>query len=169
VDRWRGKLAWLVMAIVVVLLAAGALNRQWVMADSYRLWDDAARLLPNETIAGADRIFYNRGQAEVGRGDMKAAIEDFKRSLAVSPQHAPVHFALGWSYAKLNRFDEALVEFDEAMRLDPKLPDPYFGKGLILRIRHRNSEAAELMSRACELKHAVACVISRGVARSETK
>ncbi|HEY5993687.1 MAG TPA: tetratricopeptide repeat protein [Gallionellaceae bacterium] len=168
-EKWRGKLVWLAGGVLAVLLGAAAAERLWVMADPYRLWNDAALLLPGEKVAGADRIYFNRGQILGGRGKLDDAIADFRRSLAVSNQYAPVHFELGWALARLNRFDEAMVEFDQSIALDPKFPNAYFGKGLLLKMRGKPVEAAQLMAKACELKHAMACLISRGYIENENK
>ncbi len=161
-DKWRGRLPLLAGGVLVVLLGAAAVDRLWVMADPYRLWNDAVLALPNEKAAGADRIYFNRGQTEAGMGRLDDAIADFRRSLAISPQYAPVHFELGWALARLNRFDEAMAEFDKSIELDPRFPNAYFGKGLLLKMRHQGAQAAELMAKACELKHAMACLLSKG-------
>ncbi|HEU0188178.1 MAG TPA: hypothetical protein VFR06_09830, partial [Gallionellaceae bacterium] len=79
--RWPVRRALLVLGVAVMLLAAGAANRLWVFADSYRLWNDAAMLLPNERAPGADRIFFNRGQAAERLGKWEDATADFERSL----------------------------------------------------------------------------------------
>ena len=161
-DKLRGTVALLGVAALAAVLAAGAANRLWVMADPFRLWDDAARLLPDEKVAGADRIYFNRGQAEEGLGRLDDAIADFRRSLAVSPQYAPVHFELGWTLARRNRLDDAMVQFDEAIALDPTFANSYFGKAMILKMRGQNQEAAKMMAKSCELKNAMACLLSRG-------
>ncbi len=161
-EKIRAKPALAGMVVLAVALAAGSVNRLWVMADPYRLWNDAALLLGDKKAAGADRIYFNRGQAEVGMRRMDDAIADFRRSIEISPQYAVVHFELGWALARLNRLDEAMAEFDESIRLDPGFSNAYFGKGLILKMRHEDKKAAEMMSKSCELKNAMACLIVKG-------
>lgn len=160
--RWPARRTVLLVGVAVVLLAPAAANRLWSFADGYRLWDDAARLLPNERVAGADRIYFNRGQAAESRGNLNAAIADFQRSLAISPKYAPVHFELGWAYGGAARLDEAMAEFNETIRLDPNFGNAYYGKALLMKIRHDNEQAAALMAKACELKNAMACLIVKG-------
>lgn len=166
-EKLRGKLALLGVAVLAGVLAAAAADRLWVMADSYRLWEDAARLLPDEKTAGADRIYFNRGQAKVGMGKLDDAVADFRRSLAVSPQYAPVHFELGWTLARLNRFDEAMPEFDQSIALDPKFPNAYFGKGMLLKMQGKPAEADAQMEKACALKVPMACLVLGKVAVNE--
>lgn len=161
-DRLPNKKALLVMGLSALLLVPLAVNRLWVFADSYRLWNDAVLLLPNDQVAGADRILFNRGQAEEAANKWDAAIADFNRVVAISPQYAPVRFELGWAYGKSGHYDEAMVQFDAAIADDPNFANAYYGKAMLLKMRHEDRQAAELMAKSCELKNAMACLISKG-------
>jgi len=161
-NKWPGRKTFLALGLSVLLLLPLALNRQWVFADNYRLWNDAALLLPNDKVSGADRILFNRAQAEEGRNRLDDAIVDFERVIAISPQYAPVRFELGWAYLKARRYQEAMVQFDAAIMLDPSFSNAYYGKAMILKMQHENGQAAELMAKSCELKNAMACLIVKG-------
>lgn len=160
--RWPGRRAVFALGLAALLLAPLALNRLWVLADNYRLWNDAVLLLTDEHSAGADRIYFNLGQAAAGRGKLAEAIEDYRKSLAISPQYAPVRFELGWSYAMTGRYQDAMLEFDAAIVGDPKFANAYYGKAMLLKMRHEDIQAAENMEKSCELKHAMACLIVKG-------
>ncbi len=160
--RWQFNKMRYVLGVAALALAVLAANRLWVFADNYRLWDDAARLLPNEHVAGADRIYFNRGQAEEGRGMMNEAAADFQRALAISPLYAPVHFELGWVYFRQGREQDAMDQFDEAIARDPTAGRAYFGKAMILKQRHQDEQAAAMMEKACEMHSQIACLIVKG-------
>lgn len=160
--RWPGRRTVFVLGLAALLLVPLAVNRLWVFADSYRLWNDAVRLLPDERVPGADRIFFNRGQAAAGRGKLAEAIADFQKAAELSPQYAPVRFELGWTYALTGRYQEAMLEFDAAIADDAKFASAYYGKAMLLKMRHENKLAAEYMEKSCELKHAMACLIVKG-------
>jgi protein O-mannosyl-transferase len=161
--KWpKNKGVVAVLAAAVLALAPMAANRLWVFADNYRLWNDAALLLKNDHVAGADRIFFNRGQAEEGRGRIDDAIADFERSLAVSPQYAPVHFELGWLYARKGRDKDAMLQFDASITDDPKFANAYYGKSLLMKIHHEDRQATELMAKSCDLGNAIACLLVKG-------
>ncbi len=160
--KWPGRRAMFALGLAALLLAPLAVNRLWVFADTYRLWNDAALLLSDERVAGADRIFYNRGQAAAGSGQLEAAIADFQKAAELSPQYAPVRFELGWAYARTGRNQEAMVQFDAAIADDPLYANAYYGKGMLLKMRHEDKQAAEYMEKSCELKHAMACLIAKG-------
>ena len=161
-SKWPGRKTLVALGAAALLLAPLAVNRLWVFADNYRLWNDAARLLPDERIAGADRIFFNRGQAEEGRGQLGDAVADFQRVLAISPQYAPVHFELGWVYLRTGRHEDAMAQFDAAIANDPKYAPAYYGKAMVMKMRHEHAAAAELMAKSCELKSQIACLIVKG-------
>jgi len=161
-TKWPNKKTFLALGLAALLLAPLAVNRLWVFADNYRLWNDAALLLSNDGVAGADRILFNRGQAEEGANKWDAAIADFQRVAAISPQYAPVRFELGWAYAKTGRYEDAMVQFDAAITDDPKFANAYYGKALLLKMWGDNRRAAELMAKSCELKNAMACLIVKG-------
>jgi hypothetical protein len=157
--QWPNKKTFLALGLTALLLAPLAVNRLWVFADNYRLWNDAALLLPDDRVPGADRILFNRGQAEMGVNKRDAAIADFQRVVAISPQYAPVRFELGWAYGVTGRYQDAMIQFDAAIADDPDFANAYYGKALLLKIRHEDKQAAELMAKSCELKNKMACLI----------
>ncbi len=56
--------------------------------------------------------------------DYEKAIELYKRSLAIRPS-AEAHTFLGWVYSFQNRYDAAIAECLEAIRVDDTLGNPY--------------------------------------------
>jgi tetratricopeptide (TPR) repeat protein len=160
--RWPQRRTIVGLGLVVALLAPAAVNRLWVFADGYRLWNDAVLLLPNDQVAGADRILFNRGQAAASRNRWDEAISDYERAAAISPQYAPVRFELGWAYGVKGRYQEAMVQFDAAITNDPDFANAYYGKAILLKMRGENQQAAALMAKSCELKHVMACLITKG-------
>ena len=154
-----GRRTLLVLGCVVLLLAPLSWNRLWVFADNYRLWNDAALLLRNGQVAGADRIFYNRGQAELAANKWEEAVADLQRVVAISPQLAPVRYALGMAYLNSGRYQEAIAQFDAGIALQPDDARLYFGKGLSLKRLHEDVQAMLQMEKSCELKNMSACVI----------
>lgn len=151
--------ALLVMVCLIIALVPLSWGRLWVFADQYRLWNEAAILLKNERELGADRIFYNRGQAEMAQKKWEEAALDFKHSADLSPELEPIHYELGWAYANLGRLDEALAQFDAAIAIKPGDDRVYFAKGLTLKRMHRDKESMQQMEQSCKLKNKIACLI----------
>ena len=164
VMKWSSRKTIAIFTAIALMLSIAAVNRLWIFADSYRLWDDVVRLLPDGSeTPGADRIYFNRAQALEAHGRIQEAIEDLRQSLAISPQYAPVHFELGWLYLVSKEYDEAMIQFDQAITIDPEFARAYYGKALIMKVRHENEQAKALMEKSCQLeKQSVACLIAHG-------
>ena len=157
--KFPGRKQMLLLGFVALLLVPLAWNRLWVFADTYRLWNDAALLLPGEQVAGADRIFYNRGNAALAAHKFDAAIVDLQRVVAISPQLAPVHNALGIAYANSGRYQDAIAQFDAAIAIQPDDAQSYYNKGFSLKRLHEDEQSMQQMKKSCELKNMMACVI----------
>lgn len=154
-----GRRALFGSGLLVLLLIPLAWNRLWVFADNYRLWNDAAQLLPSERVWGADRIFYNRGETLALASKWPEAAPDFERALALSPKFSAIHKELGVVYANLKRYQEAIAQFDEAIAIDPEYAQAYYGKGMVLKRQHADEQAMKQMEKSCELQYVMACVI----------
>jgi protein O-mannosyl-transferase len=165
--RFPQKRTWLAMGCVSILLIPLAWNRLWVFGDNYRLWNDAALLLKNSRTAGADRIFYNRGQAELAAKKWDDAALDFKRSADISPQLAPIRYMLGVAYTNSGHLEEALVQYDAAIAIKPDDDQMYYSKGMTLKLLHRDKEAMQQMEQSCRLNNKVACFIVSMPTRQE--
>ncbi len=157
--RFPQRKTLLLSGCVVVLLIPLALNRLWVFGDNYRLWNDAALLLQNERVAGADRIYYNRGQALLAQQKWAEAARDFERAAAISPQLAPIHYMLGMAYGNAGRYEEALQQFDATLAINADDDRAYFAKGFTLKRMHRDREAMQQMEQSCRLKNQSACLL----------
>lgn len=81
--------------------------------------DDSATDLKREAI----ELFTRATQAQQVK-DYEEAIELYKRSIAVYPT-AEAHTFLGWVYSFQQRYDEAIEECLEAIRVDSTFGNPY--------------------------------------------
>ena len=71
----------------------------------------------------AVRLFQRAYEAQVA-GDQETAIELYRRSIEVHPT-AEAHTFLGWVYSFQGRYQEAIDQCLEAIRVDPTLGNPY--------------------------------------------
>ena len=53
---------------------------------------------------------------------MKEAVTEFQAAVRCDPTYAAGHFNLASALAQLDRYDEAIPEFTEALRLNPAHP-----------------------------------------------
>lgn len=104
------------------------------MADAYNILGYYSILSPSETYPLAKNadlkaleINPELSEAEASLGyatlfydrDWEGANQHFKRSIELNPGYAPAHQWYAWYLLVMERFDEALVSFQEAMLLDP--------------------------------------------------
>ncbi len=71
----------------------------------------------------AKQLFHEAYQAQLAQ-NYEEAIELYKRSIETYPT-AEAHTFLGWVYSFQNRYDEAIEECLEAIRVDETLGNPY--------------------------------------------
>lgn len=147
-----------IFTVVILTMIPLSWNRLWVFADGYRLWNDAALLLNNDTVPGAARIFYNRGLAELNKNP-KEAIVDFKRVLAIDPTIYQAHENLGNAYLGSGQFILGLESLNQSIAINPGNGQAYFGKAFALKRLNNNSGAIEALTKSCELKNVSACLI----------
>ncbi|HET9712492.1 MAG TPA: hypothetical protein VFP64_11440, partial [Pyrinomonadaceae bacterium] len=71
----------------------------------------------------ANQLFHEAYEAQITQ-DYERAIELYKRSIETYPT-AEAHTFLGWVYSFQKRYDEAINECLEAIRVDETLGNPY--------------------------------------------
>ena len=62
-------------------------------------------------------------------GDLQKQLEINRQWIERDPQSADAHSALGWAYYGLDRFDDALASFSQALARNSELPSAYRGLG----------------------------------------
>lgn len=155
-----GKKTLLAIGLAAFLLVPLSVNRLWVFADDFRLWDDAAKLLRSEEEPLASRIFYNRAHAAAHSGRWEVAVRDYEKAIARNFKVDPIMLHdLGIAYFNMGRYQDALVQFDKTIALDAEYAKAYFDRGMTLKMLHKDDLAMREMEKSCELKYATACVI----------
>lgn len=74
--------------------------------------------------------YMAKGQMNVERGDTLAAIEDFSRTIAVDKYYAPGWGARGWVSLMKDKFNNALADLNEAIRLKSDDPTYYMNRAM---------------------------------------
>lgn len=80
--------------------------------------------------------------------DLHAATVASERALTLSPSLAEAHVARGCALALLRRYDDAAVEFERAIRLNPNLFDAYYYFGRTMFAAGNVARSAELFRSA---------------------
>jgi tetratricopeptide (TPR) repeat protein len=102
--------------------------------------------------------------SNLGRGIYAELSQDYKEAVkllarAIEEEHgdmvklALAHRFRGLAYKHLGRRDEALTDFLEVIRIQPKLDLGYYDAGVIYNLTNRYKEAVDAMTRAIDLRH----------------
>jgi len=68
---------------------------------------------------GKEAEYYNQGTQLGDNGDWNGAADAFKQALQINPNDADAHFELGETYRALQRYPEAVAEYQAVIRLKP--------------------------------------------------
>ena len=90
---------------------------------------------------------FRKGNTLQFDGRLDEAIEAYQQSLAAFPTAESYTF-LGWTYAWKGRLEDAIVEAQKAIELDPKYGNPYNDIGLYLIELNRHDEAVGWLEKA---------------------
>ncbi len=101
-------------------------------------------------------------QRRYSRETIAESIEYFEKAIAIEPRYARAHANIGysrsievlngWSGDREAALREAESHIEEAVRLDPTLPQVHFAASLLYRIRRQLDEALAAIHKAIELK-----------------
>jgi tetratricopeptide (TPR) repeat protein len=94
---------------------------------------------------------FNEGVTRSMAGDHQAALQSFDKVLAEDPKHSPALSAKGFSLARLGRAQDALPCFEQAIELDPTMPDHYRNAALCQLELDEPESASTLLERAFQL------------------
>jgi tetratricopeptide (TPR) repeat protein len=75
--------------------------------------------------------YSNRGAAFLEEKQYDKAIDDFNKTIELSPRNANAFLGRGLSLANKNQFSRAIEDVNRAIVLNPKKPDAYTVRGLI--------------------------------------
>lgn len=85
-------------------------------------------------------------------GDWPQCMQIATRALAVDPSNVEVLSNRGAALRMLDRYDEAIADYDRALRLAPNHADAFNNRGVALAALNRHAEAVESYGRALALR-----------------
>jgi tetratricopeptide (TPR) repeat protein len=121
--------------------------------------DNARKALEHAAFFGPDsRVAFDAvslnisGDALYERGDVPAAVREFRRGLELDPASVNLHNSLGVCLAVLKDYDQAVAEFTAALRLQPDDHMAVYNLGLVHALLGRQDAALGFFLRANELR-----------------
>jgi tetratricopeptide (TPR) repeat protein len=79
-----------------------------------------------------------------------SAVEEYRQAAAANPQSAEAHANLGWGYYGVDKWDDAIREFNEALRLEPGHVDALYGLALTRKCAGAKLEAVNSFNATLE-------------------
>lgn len=129
-----------------------ALNNLATIEHQAGRMDEAEKLYRRVLSIDPERteIYFNLGLLALAREDYANAEDAFRKTLAAGIEHADIHVNLGFCYARMDRFSDALREYQTALVLDPeyKMVNLHKKIGILLYMKGRIDEAEESLKRA---------------------
>ena len=125
---------------------------QAALDNARKALDHAAFFGPDSRVA-FDAVSLNiSGDALYERGDVPAAVREFRHGLELDPGSVNLHNSLGVCYAVLKDYEHALAEFTAALRLQPDDHMAVYNLGLVQALLGRRDAALGFFLRANELR-----------------
>jgi len=111
----------------------------------------------NKEITGITRPYdyldqYEKALDAVQRNDYPAAVSGFQKVVELNPKSPQSRFLLGAAYEGADKPDDAISQYQEALRLDPKFADAELGLAEAYTAKGMEREAKEASRKAAELK-----------------
>jgi tetratricopeptide (TPR) repeat protein len=103
---------------------------------------------PNEP-----RASFNLGDIYLTNGDAAKALPYLEISAKTFPDEFDTRFALGRAYSALKKYPQAILEFEEAVRLRPEIPEGFYQLGLALQKNGRREEAKIAFNKTQKLQN----------------
>jgi tetratricopeptide (TPR) repeat protein len=85
--------------------------------------------------------WHNLGVTYYSLNALDEARESFQRGLALAPDDAELNYLMGVVAIQVEQLSEAETYLTRANQLNPALPEPYFGLGVLYRLQGRREQA----------------------------
>lgn len=135
-----------------------ALHQAGRLAEAAELMKQLLNFFPKST-----QLLTHLGTLNLQQGNTEQGVRLLEKSLQITPHQPMAHLNLANGLVSLKRFEDALVQYDQAIALQPS-PEAYFNRGTALQKLDKPMEALGSFDRALTLKPDFAeAYINRGL------
>ena len=155
-SRSRFAVAAAVAIAIIAVLAWLAFIQTSYWRNSETLWTHALTVTTDNDVA-----HNNLGYLRVDSDELDKAISHFESAARIRSGKTDPHYDVGSAFVQMNladalarkgRSDEAMVHYEEALRLQPYYADAYYNRGNVLFAKGRIDEAIADWEKALELQ-----------------
>jgi tetratricopeptide (TPR) repeat protein len=138
-----GKKTGKTVTIGVASFPTMAYKKCEIINNARKAFDHATFFGANSLVAFDDVSLNISGDKLYEKGDIPAAINEFKLALALDPGNVNVHNSLGVCYGLQSDYDSAIAAFQKAMALDPGEYMALYNLGLVHLLTEQREQALE--------------------------
>ena len=124
------------VAVVLLLMAVRTIDRNRDWASDYALFSAVVALYPDNA-----RARENLAHAHYQQGDVKGAVEHYKRAVAINPHRVHPYYNLGLLYNAEGQYRAAIRAFKAALELNPDHTGVHYNTGLAYQKMGRHAAA----------------------------
>jgi tetratricopeptide (TPR) repeat protein len=143
-------------------------------SDARKYYDDLIDREPDNVLARCLRANFLK------YSNSQIAMQDCEHAIKINPKCEFAYYIRGWIYyrsvivlpgtgERVNRYDEAIADFEKAIELNKEFAGPHFGIGLIRYIRNEFKLAKEEYGKAIEIRPKAGYYRWRASARTSLK
>src|SRR6266446_3926055 len=145
VSPFRSRVAMAAAAVIIGAFTWAAFVQTSYWRNSETLWTHALTVTSDNDVA-----HNNLGYLCVDRDELDKAISHFETALRIRSGKRDPHYDVGTAFMQMNlanalarkgRSDEAVIHYNEAIRLQPYYADAYYNRGSVLFAKGRTDEA----------------------------
>lgn len=98
--------------------------------------------------------YLDKGIYDIQDGFFESAIDSITKSIELKKDFEISYFYRAVAYQALKNYDEAMLDYAKALKINPKMTDAYYNRAKII-IENQNSTQAELKKAAKDLEEAI--------------
>ncbi len=100
---------------------------------------------------GFTSAYFSKARNLLVMGNYEAAIECYRETIEQDGPQAITFSYIGECFEKMERFEQALIHYDQALALDPNWTDAWIGRGVVKDMQGRTQEAVKDLEVATRL------------------
>ncbi|HQW06652.1 MAG TPA: tetratricopeptide repeat protein [Flavobacteriales bacterium] len=95
--------------------------------------------------------YFSKARNLLVQGKFQEAIDCYQETIAFDGAQAITFSYVGECYEKMERYEQALIHYDQALALDPNWVDAWIGRGVVKDVQGRLPEAIKDLEQAVKL------------------
>lgn len=100
---------------------------------------------------GFSSALFTKARNLLVKGDYGGAVTCYEEALAIEGPQAVIFSYIGECFEKMERYEQALIHYDQAIALDPNWVDAWVGRGVVKDIQGKLTESVKDLETAVRL------------------